>query len=170
VPHAERYFNLHQRVPLPLLPFLPLLTPSLYNSLPVGSLFTISTVPLKRLRLPKSNEEWAEADQLLSAVVLLVLQATTAEEKNAHLCKGIYDVLANRFGTQPSPGPQGQQQRRIKQHDRAFKKVTQLKNQAQQALHKAKRQGESATIIKSLTASLVDSKRSHRRDLTIVKL
>ena len=65
--------------------------------LPVGSPLTISAVPLKRLRLPKSNEEWAEADHLLSAVALLVLQATTAEEKNARLCKGIYDVLANRF-------------------------------------------------------------------------
>ena len=94
-------------------------------------------------------------------MVLLVLQATNAQEKNAHLCKGIYDVLANRFGTRPPPGPQGQQQCRVKQHDRALKKVMQLKNQARQALRKVKRQGESATIIKSLAASFRSLLRTH---------
>ena len=129
--------------------------------LPAVSLSSTSTVPLKRLRLPKSSEEWAEADQLLSAVAPLVLQATTAEEKNTCLCKGIYDVLANRFGTRPPPGSQGQQQSRVKQHDRALKKVTQPKNQARQTLRKAKRQGESAAIIKSLAAKFLSLLRTH---------
>ena len=63
-------------------------------------------VKLSSLKLPKSPEEWAEADHLPSAVTSLVLQATTAEEKNICLCNGIYEVLASRFGTQPPPCPQ----------------------------------------------------------------
>ena len=47
-------------------------------------------IHLKRsLRLPKTPEEWDEANALLSVVTSSVLQATTVEEKNTILCDGI---------------------------------------------------------------------------------
>ena len=46
-----------------------------------------------QLRLPKSAEEWAEAEQLLSAVATSVLQATTAEEKNLCLSSSMREHL-----------------------------------------------------------------------------
>ena len=95
---------------------------------------------LPSLKLPKSSEEWTEANRLLSAVTSSVLQATTAEEKNICLCKGTYEVLASRVGTRPPPCPQ-RRRKSLRQYDGVLKKVTQLKNQACQALRKAKRQG-----------------------------
>jgi len=54
-------------------------------------------------------------------------------------------------------------QARIKQHDRALKRVTQLKNEARQALRRARRQGESAPVIQSLAASFLSLLRAHSR-------
>ena len=110
-------------------------------------------VILPSLKLPKSSEEWAETNHLLSAVTSSVLQATTAEEKNICLCNGIYEVLASRFVTRPPPCPQ-RRRKSLRQHDGALK-VTQLKNQARQALRKAKRQGEDASSIQPLAASFL---------------
>ena len=111
------------------------------------------------LRLPTSTEEWAEADHLLSASVL---QAPTAEEKNLCLCSAVYDVMADRFETRSAPCTRRQQsQPRVKQHDRALKKVTQLKNEARQALHKAKRQGDSTSSIHTLAANFLSLLRTH---------
>jgi hypothetical protein len=52
-----------------------------------------STLPYSKqsLRLPKSSEEWDEANLLLTPSVL---QATTIDEKNNILTNGIYDILA----------------------------------------------------------------------------
>jgi hypothetical protein len=55
-----------------------------------------STLPYSKqsLRLPKSSEEWDEANLLLSVITPSVLQATTIDEKNNILTNGIYDILA----------------------------------------------------------------------------
>ena len=112
---------------------------------------SLQTQQFKRpLKLPRTPEELVEADNLLSAVVLSVLQATTAEGKNSCLCTGVYVVLASRFGTRPLSRSHKQVQSRLKHHDRALKKVTKLKNEARQALRRAKREGESAPITQSL--------------------
>ena len=107
------------------------------------------------LKLPRTPEEWEEADILLSAVTLSVLQATTAEEKNSCLCTGVYDVLASRFGTRSLPHPQKLMQSRLRQHDRALRKVTLQKNEARRVLRKVKKQGESAPKIQSLAANFL---------------
>ena len=85
------------------------------------------------LRLPKNPEEWEEAD-LLSSVTSSVFQASTAEEKNNCLCASIYNIISYRFGIRAPPQPQKPS---IRQHDRALKEVTQLKNKARRALRKA---------------------------------
>ena len=115
------------------------------------------------LRLPKSPEEWDEANSLLSAVTPLVLQATRVEEKNTILCDGIYVIMSRRFGSRPLPRFKNQIQSKLKQHDRALKKVTRLKNEARQALRRAERQGESVSRIKSLAGKFLSLLRDHSR-------
>ena len=106
------------------------------------------------LKLPKSVEEWEEADSLLlSTVVPAVLHAVSAEEKNSCLCEGVYDVLASRFGTGPSPRPQRRAEAKLKQHNRALGKVTKLKNEAHQAFRQVKRLEAGALTVQSLAAN-----------------
>ena len=112
------------------------------------------------LRLPKSSEEWEEADYLLSSVTSSVFQASMAEEKNNCLCAGIYNILSYRFGTRAPPRPQ---KPRIRQHDRALKEVTRLKNKARCALRKAKREGASDDVIQPLAANFLSLLRRHSR-------
>ena len=112
------------------------------------------------LKLPKSPEEWEEADYLLSSVTSSVLQASTAEEKNNCLCAGIYNILSYRFGTRAPPRPQKPS---IRQHDRALKEVTRLKNKARRALRKAKREGASDDVIQPLAANFLSLLRRHSR-------
>lgn len=64
--------------------------------------------------------------------------------KNTYLCKGIHDVLANHFGTGPTPW---HQQYRVKKHDTTLYKVTQLKNRQVLPVRKVKSQSESVAII-----------------------
>ena len=85
----------------------------------------LSTTNYEFLKLPKTSEEWAEADYLLeSEVVPAVLQAISAEDKNSILCNRSYNVLANRFGTRPLPRVQRKRHSKLKQHNRALQKVT----------------------------------------------
>jgi hypothetical protein len=109
------------------------------------------------LRLPKSSEEWDEANLLLSVITPSVLQATTIEEKNNILTNGIYDILAGRYGTRNPPRPK----KRPRQHDRTLKRVTRLKNEARQALRRARRQGESVSTIQSLSGNFLSLLREH---------
>ena len=93
---------------------------------------------------------------MLYAVTHSVLQAITAEEKSSCLCTRVY-------GTQALPRPRKRMQLRLRQHDRALKKVTQLKNDARRALRRAKKLGESAPIIQSLAANFLYLLRTHSR-------
>jgi len=114
------------------------------------------------LRLPKTTEEWDEANLLLQAeVVPAVLQASSSEEKDSILTTRTYEVLANRFGVRPPSKAQGRVQRKLKQHERALKKVTTLKNEARQALRRARREGECMTTVQRLTANFLSLLRTH---------
>ena len=55
------------------------------------------------LSLPKTAEEWVEADQLLQTeVVPAVLSCTSVEDKNNTLLSITYNILCNRFGIKAS--------------------------------------------------------------------
>ena len=95
---------------------------------------------------------------IFSSVTSSVFQASTAEEKNNCLCAGIYNILSYCFGTRAPPWPQKPS---IRQHDRALKEVTRLKNQARSALRKAKREGASDDVIQSLAANFLSLLRWH---------
>ena len=92
---------------------------------------------------------------MLSSAVPYILQAITAEEKNACLCTLVYDILAARFGTRHFPCSRKQVQAKLKQHERALEKNTQLKNKARQALRRAKREGVNDVTIQSLAANFL---------------
>ena len=114
------------------------------------------------LQLPRSSEEWEEADRLLSSVTLSVLQASMAEEKNSCLCAGIYDVLSSRFGTRAPTKPKHHPTKSsLKQHDRALKEVTRKKNEARRALRRARREGDSESAIRPLAARFLSLLRQH---------
>ena len=155
-----------QRTPPPARPD-PAASPSmdsiLQTTLPTDGCITSSHRFKLPIKLPKTLEEWKEADQLLSAVVPSVLHAITAEEKNACLCDAVYDILAARFGTKPPSRPQKLLKSRLKQHDRALKEVTRLKNEARQALRRAKSEGVSGPTIQLLAAKFLSLLRQHSR-------
>ena len=115
------------------------------------------------IRLPKTPNQWEEAGQLLSAITPAVLQSISAEDKNASLCAGVYDIIAARFGTRASSGCRKQVHSKLRQHDRALKEVTQQKNRARQAFRKAKRDGANSSDIQSLAANFLSLLRQHSR-------
>ena len=88
------------------------------------------TLPQRPLNLPKNTEEWVEADQLLTQVAPAVLSCRSVEEKNNTLCELIYNILRERFGIKPLPRARKRRQGQLRQHNRALKKVTELKNAA----------------------------------------
>ena len=114
------------------------------------------------LRLPKTAEEWDEANTILSVVTSATLQAISAEEKSTCLCAGIYDLMASRFGARPFKS-QHPKRSRVKQHDRALKKVTQLKNEVRWALRRAWKCDESVSTIQPLAAKFLSLLRDHSR-------
>ena len=74
------------------------------------------------------------------------------------MCAGIYSIISYRFGIRAPPQPQKPS---IRQHDRALKEVTQLKNKARRALRKAKREGTSDDVIQPLAANFLSLLRRH---------
>ena len=77
--------------------------------------------------------------------------------------EGVYDVLASRFGTGPSPCPQRRAEAKLKQHDRALGKVTKLKNEAHQVFRRAKRLEAGAPTVQSLATKFLSLVRDHSR-------
>ena len=99
---------------------------------------------------------------LLSAITPSVLCATTVEEMNTILYDGIY-IISSRFGTQPLLRSKTRSQPKPKQHDRALKEVTRLKNEARRALRKARREGESVSTVQSLSGKFLSLLCDHSR-------
>ena len=65
--------------------------------------------------------------------------------------------------TRPPPRSQRKAAAKQKQHDRALKRVTRLKNEARQALRHAKRQGETGSTLHTLAANFLSLLRTHSR-------
>ena len=85
------------------------------------------------------------------------------EDKNTALCDGIYNILSSHFGVQTSNHIKIHSQPKHKQHDRALKRVTHLKNKARKALREARRQGESESVILFLSGKFLSLLRDHSR-------
>lgn len=88
------------------------------------------------LKLPRTQDEWNEANTFQEHVVPDVLQLATPEAKIEALCEGVYNYFAEKYGTLKPQ--QHNKQRKQEKHDRALKKVKQLKNEARKKLRKAK--------------------------------
>ena len=61
----------------------------------------VSSTPamLRPFNCPKTDQEWSEADHHLASVVVpAVLSASSVEEKNLALCKGVYTFFSNKYG------------------------------------------------------------------------
>ena len=81
--------------------YVPTSTTEVINP-PSQDTITNQPVPFKRtLKLPKSTEEWEEADRMLVAVAASVSLAVTAEEKNSCLCEGnqLWDKITTGIST-----------------------------------------------------------------------
>ena len=88
--------------------------------------------PHRPLKLPKTTEEWAEADHLLAQVTPVVTACVLGEDKSNILASQIYHILSERFGTRSLPRSRKRSQGQLCLHNRALKKVTFLKNAARQ--------------------------------------
>ena len=68
----------------------------------------------------------------------------------------MYDILAARFGTRlPPHQSRKHSQSKLRQHDRALKEVTRLKNETRRAFRKAKREGADGATVCSLPANFL---------------
>ena len=113
------------------------------------------------LRLPKTADEWVEADELLHAqVVPAFFELYFSRGKNI-LCNMTYSILSSQFGTRPPPKAQKRLQDKVKQHDRALKRVTALKNSAKQALRRARRNNCGAEGVGARAGEFMSSLREH---------
>ena len=112
------------------------------------------------LKLPSSKEDWQVADSFfLENLVPFVHQATSAEEKNSILADGIYNYFATQYGVRQivhRPSRKQKKDMKRQKHDRALKRVTELKNRARREFRQAKRQGSTREEIQSLARSFFD--------------
>lgn len=69
--------------------------------------------------------------------------------------------MSDRVGVRPSRQTKHHSSHRLRQHDRALKKATNLKNEARKELRKAKRQGKNTTEIISLSGRFLTLLRNH---------
>lgn len=103
---------------------------------------TCSVMRKHRLKLPKTTDEWAEANALLEQLVPKVLVEPDIQKKNDILCDGIYSVFASRFGTKPFHC-HSTSNSRYKPHNRTLKRLRKLKIQAQRSLRTAQQEHRS---------------------------
>ena len=100
---------------------------------------------------------------MYSQVVPAILQVNSAEEKNTVFYDRTYDVLAVRFGVRASSRAQRKIQSKLKQHNQALKKVTELENSARRDFRKAKREGENSATVQALAGKFLSLLRTHSR-------
>ena len=88
-----------------------------------------------------------------------VIEATSVEEKNNIMVNRIYNYFEERCVTKSSmkkPTKTNRYQQRQKKHERALKKVTELKNKAKQEFQQARHEGKSQKNIESLARNFFD--------------
>ena len=115
-------------------------------------------------KLPSSDEEWAKAntffkDHLISSV----MNQPSPEDMNRVLSEGIYAYLTSMYGTRKGKRKLATTKHQVKhkQHDRALKKVTELRNIARKKFREAKRNGLPVEEIQSLGCAFFDLVRQH---------
>ena len=113
------------------------------------------------LKLPSSQKDWLQADTFGDQLVPQCLSASSPDEKNRILIDGIYDYLAQKYGTKKQNRLKCQ--RRREKHDRALKTVKRLKNEARREFQKAKKDGLSPENIQPLARKFFDLVREHSR-------
>jgi hypothetical protein len=112
-----------------------------------------------RVKLPPTQEEWEDANSYFSRVLVpQVLCETSPDSKNSRLSDGIYDFLANKYGTRQH----SKRRRRQEKHALALNKARKLKNEARRELHRARVNSTlSAEEIRSLARKFYQLVRSH---------
>ena len=115
------------------------------------------------LKLPKTTDEWVEANQLLTQVLPAVVRCSSVEDKSRVLGELTYSLLRERFGCRPLPRARKRRQGQERQHNRALKKVTILKNEARQALRQAKRSNREEEEIRSRCGKFLSLLREYSR-------
>ena len=114
-----------------------------------------------RVKLPPTQEEWEDANSYFSRVLVpQVLCETSPDSKNSRLSDGIYDFLANKYGTRQH----SKRRRRQEKHALALNKARKLKNEARRELRRARVNSTlSAEEIRSLARKFYQLVRSHSR-------
>ena len=117
--------------------------------------------PKPLLKLPSSQQDWCEANTFFSDVLVpSVLKENTPETKNRVLSEGIYIFFEQKYGIrQPKPS---KQQRKRDKHERALRKVTQLKMNARK-LRTAKALGLPNENIQSIAQTFYNLVQEHSR-------
>ena len=116
--------------------------------------------PKPLLKLPSSQQDWCEANTFFSDVLVpSVLKENTPETKNRVLSEGIYAFFEQKYGIrQPKPS---KQQRKRDKHERALRKVTQLKKNARKELRTAKALGLPSENIQPIAQTFFNLVREH---------
>ena len=105
---------------------------------------------LRPFKFPTTEEGWAEADQHMATVVVPeVLSASTIEEKNHALCKGIYSFFSSKYGCRKLA-----RKRRVKvsrkKSGTSLEEVKKERNRLRNELRKAKKSSQDTDSIRSI--------------------
>ena len=113
--------------------------------------------------IPASREDWNKADTYFREnLVPSVVEASSAEVKNDLLTRGIHDYFAEQYGTREQQQRNVSQQK-CKKHDRALKKVTELKKRAKKEFQEAKRKGFPQEEIRPIARNFFDLVRQQNK-------
>ena len=112
--------------------------------------------------LPRTSQEWDEANSYLSTTVVpAVIQASSTEEKNRVLCDGVYQYFSQCYGTKSfSQKPK----KRPRRHARHLKDLTQKKNEARRRMKKARKEGGSEAAVHALAKEFHKLLRLHSKE------
>ena len=128
-----------------------------YSTVPLADNEPATKLPLI---LPTTLDGWSDADAFFTQqLVPSILSASSPDEKNKILVDGIYDYFAQTYGTRKQKS--SKQQKKVEKHDRALKKVRQLKNEARRDLRQAKKEGLEPGSILSLSRKFFKLVREH---------
>ena len=114
-----------------------------------------SVAPSPTLMLPASHEENKADTYFRENLVPDVVEAPSAEVKNDLLTRGIYEYFAEQCGTREQQHKNISQQKH-KRHERALKKVTELKKRAKKEFREAKGKGFPQEEIRSIARNFFD--------------
>ena len=104
---------------------------------------------LRPFNCPTTDQEWSEADHYLASVVVpAVLSASSVEEMNLVLCKGVYTFFINKYGVRSSN--QRRRTRKRKSARVSLDKLREERNKTRNDLRRAKKQGRDTESIRSL--------------------